>query len=200
MEDRLRQDILDEAAQFDDQILVADEDDSFNVFDMMLRVSEADVQTPKSMFVELKGEGYNVVYTRIPITDEKVPPLTLSQEPAIWISTPGNCSGHVLLPCVFLPDTAAAPRQPLPADASGHALQSAAVRVCRPQSRRTLTTCCSRCTRPASRQHSCSTARWAVAAPPRAWSSPPCAFCSCMASSTGPSPSRPPATEHPPRQ
>lgn len=88
MEDRLRQDILKEAAKFDDQILVADEDDSFNVFDMMLRVSEADVQTPKSMFEELRGDGYNVVYTRIPITDEKVPPHAPSQQPAMSYSTP----------------------------------------------------------------------------------------------------------------
>eukprot|EP00892_Ulva_mutabilis_P004224 jgi/Ulvmu1/2173/UM013_0017.1 len=73
MEDRLRQDILEEAALYDEQILVADEDDAFNVFDMMLRVSEADVQTPKSLFEELKSDGYNVVYNRIPITDEKAP-------------------------------------------------------------------------------------------------------------------------------
>lgn len=72
MEDRLRQDILEEAALYDEQILVADEDDAFNVFDMMLRVSEEDVQTPKSLFEELKSDGYNVVYNRIPITDEKV--------------------------------------------------------------------------------------------------------------------------------
>ena len=89
MEDRLRQDILDEAAQYDNQILVADEDDAFNVFDMMLRVSEADVQTPKSLFEELKTDGYDVVYNRIPITDEKVTPQ----------STPAlHCTGHAVAP------------------------------------------------------------------------------------------------------
>jgi hypothetical protein len=72
MEERLRQDVLTEAAQYDQQILVSDEDDSFNVFDKMLQVSEQDVQTPKAMFEELRSDGYNVQYSRIPITDEKV--------------------------------------------------------------------------------------------------------------------------------
>jgi hypothetical protein len=72
MEERLRQDILAEAELYDRQILVSDEDDSFNVFSMMLRVSEDDVQTPKAVFEELQQDGYNVIYNRIPITDEKV--------------------------------------------------------------------------------------------------------------------------------
>ena len=72
MEDRLRRDILTEAAQYQQQILVADEDDVFNVFNMFQRVTEQDVLTPKAMFEELRNDGFNVVYSRIPITDEKV--------------------------------------------------------------------------------------------------------------------------------
>ena len=72
MEDRLRLDILTEAAQYQQQILVADEDDAFNVFNMFQRVTEQDVLTPKAMFEELRNDGFNVVYSRIPITDEKV--------------------------------------------------------------------------------------------------------------------------------
>lgn len=149
MEDRLRQDILNEAADFDDQILVADEDDSFNVFDMMLRVSEADVQTPKSMFTELQAEGYNVVYNRIPITDEKASPHAPATHPMHFSAA--ACSCRLVL-----------------AD-----LLTRSVTACRPPSQQILTTCYNRCTQPATQQHLFSTARWAAAGPRRAWSSPP---------------------------
>lgn len=86
MEDRLRVDILTEAAQYDQQILVADEDDDFNVFNMMQRVTEQDVLTPKAMFDELRSDGFNVVYSRIPITDEKVRKTYILNPNAIYFS------------------------------------------------------------------------------------------------------------------
>lgn len=76
MEERLRQDILTEAAQYQQQVLVSDEDNAFNVFNMFQRVTEQDVLTPKAMFDELRNDGFNVVYSRIPITDEKVCTIT----------------------------------------------------------------------------------------------------------------------------
>lgn len=72
MEERLKADVLAEAALYSDQILVSDEDDDFTVFDSMVPVSMRDVQTPKEVFLELRQDGYNVEYTRIPVTDEKV--------------------------------------------------------------------------------------------------------------------------------
>lgn len=82
MEERLRADILREATQYQQQILVADEDDAFNVFNMFQRVTEQDVLTPKTMFEELRNDGYNVQYSRIPITDEKVCRDTCNQSTA----------------------------------------------------------------------------------------------------------------------
>jgi Inositol hexakisphosphate len=72
MEQRLKADILAEADQYEGQILVTDENDDFTTFDLMMQVSEADVQTPKEVFDELKEDGYNLMYERIPVTDEKV--------------------------------------------------------------------------------------------------------------------------------
>jgi hypothetical protein len=36
-------------------------------------VTEADVQTPLEVYAELQADGYDVDYTRIPVTDEKAP-------------------------------------------------------------------------------------------------------------------------------
>lgn len=153
MEDRLRQDVLKEAVEYDDQILVADEDDSFNVFDMMLRVSEADVQTPKAMFEELQAEGYNVVYNRIPITDEKARsnPLEPKQLASACREAP-----------IAAAELAKKP-QKLTTSRAG----------CRRQSLPTLTICSSRFTQRASPRPSYSIVRWVAGERPRAWSSPP---------------------------
>jgi Inositol hexakisphosphate len=72
MEGRLKRDILAEAARCDGQVLVTDEGDDLSVFDLLVQAPEADVQTPKEVFEELRADGYNVQYRRIPITDEKV--------------------------------------------------------------------------------------------------------------------------------
>jgi hypothetical protein len=72
MEDRLKADILAESELYDGQILVTDETDVFTTFNLMVQVSPESVNTPKEVFHELLEEGYNLVYNRIPITDEKV--------------------------------------------------------------------------------------------------------------------------------
>ena len=74
MEARLKQDVLEEAKNYSNQILVADEDDQFQVLEHWEPVSEADVQTPLEVYEELASEsGFDVDYLRVPITDEKAP-------------------------------------------------------------------------------------------------------------------------------
>jgi sulfatase maturation enzyme AslB (radical SAM superfamily) len=72
MEDRLKADILAESELYGGHILVTDETDIFTTFNLMVQVSPESVNTPKEVFHELLEEGYNLVYNRIPITDEKV--------------------------------------------------------------------------------------------------------------------------------
>ena len=73
MESRLKVDILEEAAQYGNQILVADEDDQFQVLQHWEPVTDADVLTPLEVYKELAEDGYKVEYLRVPITDEKAP-------------------------------------------------------------------------------------------------------------------------------
>eukprot|EP00887_Chlorella_sp_A99_P002448 scaffold10.g2448.t1 len=73
MEARLKQDVLHEAEQYDHQILVAHEDDQFQVVQQWEPVTEVDVQTPLEVYRELLADGYDVDYLRVPVTDEKAP-------------------------------------------------------------------------------------------------------------------------------
>ena len=73
MEDRLKQDVLNEAMLYDGSILVAHEDDQFQVVEDWEPVTEVDVQTPLEVYEELTRDGFNVEYLRVPITDEKAP-------------------------------------------------------------------------------------------------------------------------------
>ena len=56
MENRLKQDVLQEAAQYNNQILVAHENDDFQVVEQWEAVTEVDVQTPLEVYRELSGE------------------------------------------------------------------------------------------------------------------------------------------------
>lgn len=73
MEARLKQDVLQEAAQYGNQVMVAHEDDQFQVVEQWEAVSEVDVQTPLEVYQELVEDGYDVDYLRVPVTDEKAP-------------------------------------------------------------------------------------------------------------------------------
>lgn len=55
MEARLKLDVLQESARYGAQILVAEEDDQFQVVQAWQPVSEADVQTPAEVYRELIG-------------------------------------------------------------------------------------------------------------------------------------------------
>ncbi len=58
MENRLKQDVLREAAQYNNQILVAHENDDFQVIEQWEAVTEVDVQTPLEVYRELSGKCY----------------------------------------------------------------------------------------------------------------------------------------------
>ena len=58
MENRLKQDVLQEAAQYNNQILVAHENDDFQVVEQWEAVTEVDVQTPLEVYRELSGEQH----------------------------------------------------------------------------------------------------------------------------------------------
>ncbi|GAB4814185.1 hypothetical protein N2152v2_001231 [Parachlorella kessleri] len=73
MEARLKQDVLQEAAQYGHAIMVAHEDDQFQVVEQWEAVTEVDVQTPLEVYQELLEDGYDVDYLRVPVTDEKAP-------------------------------------------------------------------------------------------------------------------------------
>jgi Inositol hexakisphosphate len=73
MEARLKADVLAEASIYNGAVMVAHEDDSFQVIEDWEAVTEVDVQTPAEVYSELIKEGYDVDYLRVPITDEKAP-------------------------------------------------------------------------------------------------------------------------------
>ena len=73
MENRLKADVLSEASVYDGSIMVAHEDDQFQVVEDWEPVTEVDVQTPAEVYEELVHDGYDVDYLRVPVTDEKAP-------------------------------------------------------------------------------------------------------------------------------
>ena len=73
MEKRLKADVLTEASLYDGSIMVAHEDDQFQVVEDWEPVTEVDVQTPAEVYEELCNDGYHIDYLRVPVTDEKAP-------------------------------------------------------------------------------------------------------------------------------
>ncbi|KAL5792093.1 hypothetical protein ACOSP7_000687 [Xanthoceras sorbifolium] len=73
MEDRLKEDILMEAARYGNKILVTDELPDGQMVDQWEPVSCDCVKTPLNVYEELQVEGYLVDYERVPVTDEKSP-------------------------------------------------------------------------------------------------------------------------------
>ena len=73
MEIRLKMDVLSESENYGGSIMVAHEDDQFQVVEDWEPVSLVDVQTPAEVYAELIADGYDIDYLRVPITDEKAP-------------------------------------------------------------------------------------------------------------------------------
>lgn len=73
MEKRLKADVLAEASQYDGSVMVAEEDDQFQIVVDWEPVTDVDIQTPAEVYEELCNDGYNLDYLRVPVTDEKAP-------------------------------------------------------------------------------------------------------------------------------
>ncbi|KAL8544739.1 hypothetical protein ACS0TY_005100 [Phlomoides rotata] len=72
MEDRLKEDVLTEAARYGNKILVTDELPDGQMVDQWEPVSHDSVKTPLEVYEELTLQFF-VDYERVPITDEKSP-------------------------------------------------------------------------------------------------------------------------------
>ncbi|KAL3652986.1 hypothetical protein CASFOL_002667 [Castilleja foliolosa] len=72
MEDRLKEDVLIEAARYGNKILVTDELPDGQMVDQWEPVTHDSVKTPLEVYEELTHQ-YLVDYERVPITDEKSP-------------------------------------------------------------------------------------------------------------------------------
>ncbi|KAG8389638.1 hypothetical protein BUALT_Bualt02G0249800 [Buddleja alternifolia] len=72
MEDRLKEDVLIEAARYGNKILVTDELPDGQMVDQWEPVSHDSVKTPLEVYKELTHH-YLVDYERVPVTDEKSP-------------------------------------------------------------------------------------------------------------------------------
>ncbi|KAJ0691601.1 putative protein-tyrosine phosphatase [Helianthus annuus] len=73
MEDRLKEDILLEAARYGNKILVTDELPDGQMVDQWESVTPESVKTPLQVYMELQTKQFLVDYERIPVTDEKSP-------------------------------------------------------------------------------------------------------------------------------
>ncbi|CAA6653809.1 unnamed protein product [Spirodela intermedia] len=73
MEARLKDDILLEASQYGNKILVTDELPDGQMVDQWEPIVRESVKTPLEVYEELQVEGYLIDYERVPITDEKSP-------------------------------------------------------------------------------------------------------------------------------
>ena len=70
----MKADVVAEAANFNQRVLVSGETDDFKVIDIWLTLEgAAAIQTPKDVYNALVAEGYKVDYLRVPMTDEKAP-------------------------------------------------------------------------------------------------------------------------------
>lgn len=72
MEDRLKEDVLMEAARYGNKILVTDELPDGQMVDQWEPVMHNSIKTPLEVYEELTWK-YNVDYERVPVTDEKSP-------------------------------------------------------------------------------------------------------------------------------
>ncbi|KAI3732551.1 hypothetical protein L1987_63757 [Smallanthus sonchifolius] len=73
MEDRLKEDILLEAARYGNKILVTDELPDGQMVDQWEPVTPESVKTPLQVYTELQTKQFLVDYERVPVTDEKSP-------------------------------------------------------------------------------------------------------------------------------
>ncbi|CAI8615290.1 unnamed protein product [Vicia faba] len=73
MEARLKLDILKEAKQYSNAIMVIHETDDGHIYDAWEHVTSDVIQTPLEVFKSLEADGFPIKYARVPITDGKAP-------------------------------------------------------------------------------------------------------------------------------
>ncbi|KAL2993781.1 hypothetical protein AAZX31_10G132000 [Glycine max] len=73
MEARLKEDILREAEQYGNAIMVIHETDDGHIYDAWEHVTSEMIQTPLEVFKSLEADGFPIKYARVPITDGKAP-------------------------------------------------------------------------------------------------------------------------------
>ncbi|GMH33294.1 hypothetical protein BSKO_01128 [Bryopsis sp. KO-2023] len=73
MENRLKEDVLREAELYNGRILLAGENDDYEVVEFWADVTESSIQTPQEVIAQMIDAGYDVDYLRVPVTDEKAP-------------------------------------------------------------------------------------------------------------------------------
>ncbi|XP_058738433.1 uncharacterized protein LOC131610490 [Vicia villosa] len=73
MEARLKVDILKEAKQYSNAIMVIHETDDGHIYDAWEHVTSDVIQTPLEVFKSLEADGFPIKYARVPITDGKAP-------------------------------------------------------------------------------------------------------------------------------
>lgn len=73
MEARLKEDILREAEQYNNAIMVIHETDDGQIYDAWEQVTSDVIQTPLEVFKTLEADGFPIKYARVPITDGKAP-------------------------------------------------------------------------------------------------------------------------------
>eukprot|EP00803_Ostreobium_quekettii_P003854 evm.model.scf_787.5 EVM.evm.TU.scf_787.5 scf_787:45503-61553(+) len=76
MEERMKEDVLQEAARYGGQVLLAGETDDYQVVQFWEDVDKDSVQTPHDVFARVAADGCDVDYLRVPLTDEKAPKET----------------------------------------------------------------------------------------------------------------------------
>jgi len=72
-ERELREEVRKEIDKNGGFLVIQDEDKNGKVFQRKIKVNKEDVKTTREVFDDLKEEGYNIDYKRVPISDEKNP-------------------------------------------------------------------------------------------------------------------------------
>jgi hypothetical protein len=86
MEDRLRQDLCDEAKEYDGTLVIHDENDAGELMPHFEAVSSDDcILTPRQVYNKLKSDGFQVEYQRVGVTDEQSPTTAVRGSTTVWV-------------------------------------------------------------------------------------------------------------------
>lgn len=95
MEARLKEDILREAEQYGNAIMVIHETEDGHIYDAWEDVTSDVIQTPLEVFKSLEADGFPIKYARVPITDGKAPKSSDFDTIAFNIASAAKDTGFV---------------------------------------------------------------------------------------------------------